>query len=101
METSPVGFSSYLEFNPPIASINEKLMLVFRYDSYDPDYPGLEVVGFKQNLIIGGLAFKPNKMLVLGVTYQGLTYEDNFVVKYDGTTTTTDSKLLLHGVLNF
>ena len=49
----------------------------------------------------GGLAFKPNKMLTLGVTYQAITYEDNFVVKYDGTTTKTDSRLLLHGILSF
>lgn len=110
-ETSPKGFSSYLEFNPPVLSLNEKLMLIFRYDSFDPDI--YEPAGYissgivfdrsysKQNLIIGGLAFKPNKLLTLGVTYQGLTYEDNFVVKYDGTATKTDSKLLIHGVLNF
>ena len=110
-ETSPKGFSSYIEFNPPVPSLNEKLMLIFRYDSFDPDI--YEPAGYsssiilfdksfsKQNLIIGGLAFKPNKMLTFGVTYQGVTYEDNFVVKYDGTTTKTDSKLLIHGVLNF
>jgi len=108
-ETSPKGFSAYLEFNPPVTSINEKLMLVFRYDSFDPDIytpVSSSTILFdnshdKQSLIIGGLAFKPNKMLTLGVTYQGITYEDNFVVKYDGTSTKTDGRLLIHGILNF
>lgn len=110
-ETSPKGFSAYLEFNPPVPQINEKLMLVARFDSFDPDiyepagYSSTTVVFdntyAKQNLIIGGLAFKPNKMLTLGVTYQAITYQDNFVVKYDGTTTKTDSRLLLHGILSF
>jgi hypothetical protein len=110
-ETSPKGFSAYLEFNPPVLSINEKLMLVARFDSFDPDI--YEPAGYssttplfdnshgKQTLLIGGLAFKPNKMLTLGVTYQSITYQDNFVVKYDGTTAKTDSRLLLHGILSF
>jgi hypothetical protein len=110
-ETSPSGFSAYLELNPPIASVNEKLMLIFRYDSFDPDIftpssLSLTTILFdnthsKQSLIIGGLVFKPNKILTIGVTYQGITYEDYFVVKYDGTTTKTDGKLIFHSVLNF
>jgi hypothetical protein len=109
-ETNPSGFSAYLELNPPVASINEKLMLVFRYDSFDPDIftpvASASTILFdnvydKQSLIIGGLAFKPNKMLTIGVTYQAVGFEDNFVVKYDGTTTKTDGRLLVHGILNF
>jgi hypothetical protein len=82
-------------------------MLVFRYDSFDPDIMGVYFYkpfaysDAKQSLIIGGLVFKPNKLLALGLTYQGVSYEDNFVVKYDGTTTKTDGKLIFHSVLNF
>ncbi|HEY3249581.1 MAG TPA: hypothetical protein VGK25_00550 [Ignavibacteria bacterium] len=110
VETSPKGFSAYLEFNPPVASINEKLMLVLRYDSFDPDIPEPVTISStpqfnssnaKQQLLIGGLAFKPNKLLILAASYQSIMYEDNFVVKYDGTITKTDGKLILHGILNF
>jgi len=109
-ETSPGGYSAYMEFNPPVPSLNEKLSLLFRYDSFDPDiyspFPDASLTKFenytdKQSLIIGGLAFRPNKLLIIGVTFQSLTFEENFVVKYDGTTSKTDSKLLVHGILNF
>ncbi len=107
LETSPAGYSAYLEFNPPVSSLNEKLMLVARYDSFDPDIQGPQTIyrthnSFaKQQLLIGGIAFKPNKFLIIGVTYQSVVYDDYFVVKYDGTTTKTDSRLLVHGILNF
>lgn len=108
VETNLKGLSAYLEFNPPVPSINEKLMLVARYDMFDPNDQDTttSITTFndsndKQSLMILGLAFKPNKVLTLGVTYQGITYEDNFVVKYNGTTTKSDNKLLLHGILNF
>ena len=108
-ETNPKGYSVYLEFNPPVPSINEKLMLVARFDAFDPNIPVHDLSAAKtfdddydcQRLLILGLAFKPNKMLTIGATYQSLIYQDNFVVKYDGTTTKTDSKLLLHVILNF
>ncbi|HJY64320.1 MAG TPA: hypothetical protein VJ455_09205 [Ignavibacteria bacterium] len=109
-ETNSGGFSTYLEFNPPVQSINDKLMLIFRYDSFDPDVytspTGTTTIVFnnsndKQSLLIGGFVFKPNKLLQIGLTYQSLTFEDNFVVKYDGTTSKTDGKLFVHGVLNF
>jgi hypothetical protein len=107
-ETNSNGLSAYLEFNPPVASINEKLMLVARYDMFDPNDKDTtnSLVTFndsndKQKLMILGLAFRPNKLLTLGLTYQGITYDDNFVVKYDGTTTKSDARLIFHGILNF
>ncbi len=107
-ETNTSGLSAYLEFNPPVQSINEKLMLVARYDMFDPndeDSPN-SVTTFnnsndKQNFLLVGFAFKPNKVLTLGVTYQSIMYEENFVVKYEGTTTKSDGRLLLQGILNF
>jgi len=109
LETSPKGYSYYLEFNPPVESINEKLMLVARFDAFDPNIPVHDLSAAKtfdddydcQRLLILGLAFKPNKMLTLGATYQSMLYQDNFVVKYDGTTAKTDSRLLLHVLLGF
>ena len=83
-------------------------MLVARYDMFDPDDKDTtsSLTTFndsndKQSLMLFGLAFKPNKVLTIGLTYQGITYEDNFVVKYDGTTTKSDGRLIFHGILNF
>jgi hypothetical protein len=107
-ETNTNGLSTYLEFNPPIQTINEKLMLVARFDIFDPNDRNeiTSVTTFndnndKQNFLLAGFAFKPNKVLTLGVTYQSLVYEENFVVKYDGKTTKYDGRLLLQGILNF
>ena len=107
-EVNANGFSAYLELNPPVPSLNEKLMLVARYDMFDPNDENAanSVTTFnnsndKQKLMLFGLAFKPNKFFTIGLTYQGITYDDNFVVKYDGTTTKSDSRLLFHGIVNF
>jgi hypothetical protein len=43
----------------------------------------------KQSLLIIGLVFKPAKVLALGLNYHMLTYDQNYVVKYDGTTLRT------------
>jgi hypothetical protein len=83
-------------------------MLVARFDIFDPNDRNeiTSVTTFndnndKQNFLLAGFAFKPNKVLTLGVTYQSLVYEENFVVKYDGKTTKSDGRLLLQGILNF
>ncbi len=55
----------------------------------------------KQSLLILALAFKPNKVLTLAASYQMLTYQSQYVVKYDGTTSKSDSRLIIHGILNF
>jgi hypothetical protein len=107
-ETNSSGLSGYLEFNPPVQSINEKLMLVARFDMFDPNDKDTtnSITTFndqndKQKLLLMGLAFKPNKVLIIGITYQSIMYEDNFIVNYNGKTTKTDSRLLFHAILNF
>lgn len=107
-KTNTTGFSAYLEFNPPVLSLNEKLMLVARFDMFDPNNEDSNnsVTTFnntndKQKYFLVGLAVRPNKVLTFGLTYQGITYDDNFVVKYDGTTTKSDGRMLVHGILNF
>ncbi len=107
-KTNSNGISAYLEFNPPVKSIDEKLMLIARYDMFDPntDNSSLSTTTFnnntdKQSLLILGLAFKPNKVLTLAASYQSLTYQSEYVVKYDGTPTKTDARLIIHGILNF
>lgn len=107
-EVNAKGLSAYLEFNPPVLSLNEKLMFVARYDMFDPNDKDStnSLVTFndnndKQKLMLLGLAVRPNKYLTIGLTYQGITYDDNFVVKYDGTTTKSDARLVFHGILNF
>lgn len=108
MKTNSTGLSAYLEFNPPVKSIDEKLSLIARYDMFDPntDNQSASINSFndntdKQSLLILGLMFKPNKVLTLGVSWQSTTYDENYIVKYDGTTSKTDSRLLVHGILNF
>lgn len=107
-KTNSTGISAYLEFNPPVKSIDEKLSLIARYDMFDPntDNNSTSTTSFnnntdKQSLLILGLAFKPAKVLTLAASYQSITYQSQYVVKYDGTTTKTDSRLIIHGILNF
>jgi hypothetical protein len=107
-KTNATGISGYLEFNPPVKCIDEKLMLVARYDMFDPntDNSSTSTTTFnnntdKQSLLILGLAFKPNKVLTLAASYQSLKYQSQYVVKYDGTPAKTDSRLIIHGILNF
>jgi len=107
-EINSNGFSVYLEFNPPVPAINEKLSLVARFDMFDPNDKDTtnSLVTFndsndKQQFLLLGLAFRPNKVLTLGVTYQSIMYEDNFVVKYNGTTTKSDGRMLFQTILNF
>ena len=108
VKTTSTGFSSYLEFNPPVESLNEKLMLVARYDSFDPDNlnDNTSVNSFnnntdKQSLLMLSLAYKPSKYITLGLSYQQIGYQLPYIVNYDGLTSTTDSKLLVHGILEF
>lgn len=107
-KTNAAGISGYLEFNPPVKCIDEKLILVARSDMFDPntDNSSTSSTTFnnntdKQSLLILGLAFKPNKVLTLAASYQSLKYQSQYVVKYDGSPTKTDSKLIIHGILNF
>ncbi len=107
-KTNAMGFSAYLDLCPPVKSFNEKLSLVARYDSFDPntDNSSTSTTTFnnntdKQSLLILALAFRPNNNLTLAVSYQSITYQSEYVVKYDGTPTKTDSKLVVHGIVNF
>ena len=108
VSTTASGFSAWLEFNPPVKELDEKLMLVARYDQFDPNTANdnSSANSFnnntdKQSLLILGLAYKPAKILTLGFTYQAITYQSEYIVKYDGTTSKTDAKLLIHGILDF
>lgn len=102
------GYSIYAEFNPPVEQLDNRLMLVARFDGFDPnvsDDPSSQY-GFnnntdRQSLLLLGLAFKPNKVLTLGTSYQQLGYQLPFIVKYDGTTGKSDSRIFFHAVLDF
>jgi hypothetical protein len=107
-KTNSSGISAYLEFNPPVKSIDDKLSLIARYDMFDPstDNSSSSTTSFnnntdKQSLLIFGLAFKPAKVFTIAASYQSITYQGEYVVKYDGTPTKTDSRLVIHGILNF
>ena len=76
MKTNTTGMSAYLEFNPPVEKLNEKLMLLARYDMFDPNTDNLNssLVTFndntdKQSMLMLGLVFKPAKILAIGLNY--------------------------------
>ena len=102
------GISTWLEFNPPIEELKEKVSIVARYDMFDPNTnkPGTNLQGFtadngKQNLLMLGLFYKPVNLVTFGVNYQMLSYEKDFAVKYDGTPTSSVSKLYFNIILDF
>ena len=105
---SAQGFSTWFEFNPPVEMLADKLMLIFRYDSFDPNTtkPGTNLFGFtgdanKQSLMIIGLMFKPSSVLTLGLNYQTQGFDKDFIVKYDGTTKNNLSRLYFNTILDF
>ncbi len=102
------GLSTWFEFNPPIEELQEKLMLTFRFDTFDPNTtkPGTNLTGFtgdanKQSLMILGLMFKPSSVLTLGLNYQIQSFDKDYVVKYDGTTKSSLSRLYFNTILEF
>ncbi len=110
--TDASGLSAYLELSPPIAALNEKLSLLFRYDKFDPNTADNASAfspvarGFKndndnQILFIIGLFYKPAKVLSFGFSYHMLKYQDNFIVKYDGTVTDKLDRLFFNTLLDF
>jgi hypothetical protein len=108
VETNARGISGYLEFNPPVESLSERLSLIARYDMFDPNTENSDasVVTFnnntdKQSLLLIGLAFKPAKMLTLGINFQSVMYDQNYIVKYDGTTSKSDGRFFFNGILDF
>jgi hypothetical protein len=108
VETNARGISGYLEFNPPVEQLGEKFSLLARYDVFDPntDNSDASVTTFnnntdKQTLILFGLVYKPAKMLTLSINYQSLMYDQNYIVKYDGTTSKSDARFFFNGILDF
>jgi hypothetical protein len=102
------GISVFLDFNPPIEALNEKVSLTFRYDNFDPNTnkPGYNATGFnaddsKQTLMIFGLMYKPANILTLGLSYHILGFEKNFVTDYSGTTSSSISRLYFNTILDF
>ena len=100
------GISTWIEFNPPIEELKEKVSVVGRFDWFDPNTnkPGTNAQGFtadngKQSLIMIGLFYKPVNMVTLGMNYQLYSLEKDFAVKYDGTPTSTVSKLFFNFIL--
>lgn len=109
VRTNVSGLSFMLDFNPPVKSLNEKLFLMARYDMFDPnttnDAPAAPI-NFnnntdKQSLLILGLFYKPAKVLTFGFSYQMTTYQENYVLKYDGTTSKSLNRLCFNTLLNF
>jgi len=102
------GFSAFLEFNPPVEDLNNKLFLTLRYDSYDPNSnkSGISAVGFnsnsgKQQLLIAGVFYKPASVLTFGLSYHRTMFEKDFAVNYDGTPLSSISRLYFNTILDF
>jgi len=108
INTSAAGLSTYFEFNPPIEALNEKLMLIARYDFFDPDNSNSTVSNLdfnnntdRQTFMMLGLAYKPSKMFTLGISYQQFGYQLPFIMDYENKTSDKDSKLIFHSILEF
>lgn len=99
------GLSTWLEFNPPVEELNDKLFLTFRYDMYNPNTDNGSSTSFydmgKQKLMIIGLMYKPANILTLGLSYHNIGYDQNYIVKYDGTTTSSLNRLYFNAILDF
>jgi hypothetical protein len=99
------GLSTWLEFNPPVEQLNDKMFLTFRYDIFKAQNTDNGSTSFydkgKQSLMIIGLMFKPANLLTLGLSYQSTSYDQNYVVKYDGTTSSSLNRLYVHAILDF
>jgi hypothetical protein len=99
------GLSTWLEFNPPVEQLNDKIFLTFRYDMFNPNTNAGATTTFydmgKQSLMIIGLMFKPANILTLGLSYHNQSYEQEYIVKYDGTTTKNISRFYLNAILDF
>jgi|GEM_PF-869933 hypothetical protein len=104
------GLSGWLEFVPPVESLGDKLSLIFRYDMFNPNTtagtsavtdPSYFQNNGKQTFMLIGLMFKPANILTLGLSYQMTGYSQNYVVKYDGTTTSSINRLYFNTILDF
>jgi hypothetical protein len=99
------GLSTWLEFNPPIEQLNDKVFLTFRYDMFKAQNTDNGSTAFydkgKQSLMIIGLMYKPANILTLGLSYQSITYDQNYVVKYDGTTASSVNRFYVNAILDF
>lgn len=99
------GLSAFLEFNPPVEELNDKLFLTFRYDMFNPNTNSGSTTTFydmgKQKLMIIGLMYKPANLLTLGLSYHNIGYDQNYIVKYDGTTTSSLNRFYVNAILDF
>jgi hypothetical protein len=99
------GLSAWLEFNPPIEQLNDKLFLTFRYDMFNPNTNSGSTTSFydmgKQKLMIIGLMYKPANILTLGLSYHNIGYDQDYIVKYDGTVTSSLNRFYVNAILDF
>jgi hypothetical protein len=107
-DVTATGLSAYAEFNPPVKELYDKLMLVARYDLFDPNTAndGNSSIGFnsstdKQSLFLTGISYKPYKEIMFGMSYQQTTYEVPFIIDYNGKTHKNDSGFFIHSSLEF
>ncbi|MBS1551036.1 MAG: hypothetical protein JST15_03075 [Bacteroidetes bacterium] len=107
--TDARGISAFMEFNPPVESLNEKLSLTARYDVFDPNTANDALVSAKgfnssndqQSLLILGLFYRPAKVLGFGLSYQMTKFDGDFTVNYDGTVSNSLGRLFFNTVLEF
>lgn len=96
--------------------LKEYLELFARVDMYTPTNADISSVtdatananNTKNTLIIAGLAWKPAAKLTLALDYQGTSFSHPIASQFDGTTlvgtkavSSSDARLLLHGIVTF
>lgn len=91
-------FSLFTEIKLPIAELQSKLSLLFRYDSCDPND---SKDNDKINFFIAGLAWKLNEKISLVLDRQIITTDTRTMKSNAGTFLDKDEKWFLHTILSF
>lgn len=91
-------FSLFTEIKLPIAELQSKLSLLFRYDSCDPNN---SKDNDKINFFIAGLAWKLNEKVSLVLDRQILTTDSKTMKSTAGTYLDKDEKWFVHTILSF
>jgi hypothetical protein len=91
-------FSLFTEIKLPVAELQSKLSLLFRYDSCDPNE---SKDNDKINFFIAGLVWKPSEKISLVLNRQIMTTDTKTMKSTAGAFLDKDEKWFVHTILSF
>lgn len=107
LKINAMGLSVFTDFALPIEFFKERVNLMARYDNFNPNTGNSGIIPYtfgvspKQQLLIIGLFYKPSNVLTFGISYHGVFYENNYAVKYDGSSARSINRLFFNTTLDF